>query len=86
MDSVTNADKDVVTVLENKLKEKDVIISELENDKFILEEQVDNQTKYFQKEGKTFSLDIRMFVYDCILNNVPTINVPNLIKSFLGRC
>ncbi|XP_064605780.1 uncharacterized protein LOC135470675 [Liolophura sinensis] len=64
-------------------------IRTLENDKLELEEnlkelQASNHAS-FTKTGKTFSTDIRMFVYESIVNQVPTKNVPKLLDKFAQR-
>ena len=62
------------------------MIRGLENDKLYLEETVQtlkesSSTSNLQKEGKQFSIDMRLFVYDSIVNHVPTKNVPILIEN-----
>ena len=37
------------------------------------------------KEGKTYNHDMRMLVYDSLVNHVPTGNIPLLIEIFLKR-
>lgn len=70
------------------MRVKNETICDLQNDKFCLEEQIDSLKSgetNLQKEGKTYSSDMRMFVYDSIVNNVPMKNVPILLKQFTRR-
>ena len=70
-------------------KENNNIIATLENDKIQLEEEVEalqlSVPTPFKKDGKMFSTDIRMFIYDCIINQVPTRNTPQLLAKFAPR-
>jgi hypothetical protein len=38
-----------------------------------------------EKEGKTYSMDMRFHVYDLLVNNVPTKNIPILIEKYTKR-
>ena len=70
----TNVDPDF-TKLKDEVKSKYEIIAELENDRLCLVETVRSLLSgesSLEKHGKTYSLDMRMFMYDAIVNNVPT--------------
>lgn len=79
----------VVQVLdfEEKLAEKDGRIKELEDENCTLKESVSNEpsTSVFQTEGRDYPTTVRMFCYDCLVNNVPTNSVPTLLKQFGKR-
>ena len=73
--------------LTNLLTQKDEIIRALENEKLMLEdkmEQLSAATSQVssKKDRKTYSVDIRMMVYDSVINKVPTKNIPILIRKF----
>lgn len=71
-----------------ELKLKNAAIVELQNDKLCLEDIIKSlkfAESSLEKRGKTYSLEMRMFVYDAIINNVPTRNVPPLIQTFNKR-
>jgi len=82
-------------LLRKKLKERDDAISNLEYENLILKEQVEelqSQIKELQSEEKeniikmktnekTYSSMTRMMVFDHIVNNVPTTNIPPLIEQ-----
>ncbi|CAM1319971.1 Uncharacterised protein r2_g2834 [Pycnogonum litorale] len=82
---------EAITSLTNELKEKEDIIRNLENEKLVLEETVEQlktlmeQEKKSKKDEKTYSLDTRMMLYDAVVNQVPTKNVPTLIQKFSER-
>ncbi|KAI0210432.1 hypothetical protein LSAT2_004827, partial [Lamellibrachia satsuma] len=40
-----------------------------------------NEEKITKKDGKTYSIDMRMMIYDAIVNQVPTQNIPSLIEK-----
>ena len=56
-----------------------------------LEEEVEelkrakNEEKITKKDGKTYSTDMRMMIYDAIVNQVPTQNIPSLIEKYAQR-
>ena len=60
-------------------KAKTATIVHLDNEKIMLEEAIESLqasgTPSLEKEGKTFPPEIRMFVYDAIVNHVPTKSV-----------
>lgn len=64
-------------------------LHDLENEKCILEEKVDDlmegvlETK---SDQKSYSADMRMMVFDALVNQVPTNCVPKLIENFARRC
>ena len=90
LSAASQADEDI-TRLTSELKEKDDIITNLENEKLMLEETVEQlntsmeQEKRGTRDEKTYSLDIRMMVYDAVVNQVPTTNIPTLIQTFFER-
>ena len=76
-------------LLKKKLKEKNEVLKTLENDNVILQEKVEELSSTGPtgtlKTGKTYSANTRMTVFDCIINKVPTDNIPTLIKQTLRR-
>ena len=70
---------------------KDEVIRDLETKTLCLEETVQalkesrDQSSALQKEGRQYPIDMRMFVYDGIVNHVPTKNVPILIEKYTKR-
>ena len=48
-------------------------------------EEEKNQEKETKTDGKTYSSETRLLVYDAVVNNVPTQNIPNLIESQCQR-
>uniref|UniRef100_A0A8C7YFM4 Uncharacterized protein n=1 Tax=Oryzias sinensis TaxID=183150 RepID=A0A8C7YFM4_9TELE len=64
-------------------------IRELENENLVLQENVESLTnrqhQIFVREGKIYPFDLRMVVYDNILNNVPTSSIPILIQKLAQR-
>ncbi|XP_023819113.1 uncharacterized protein LOC105357363 isoform X2 [Oryzias latipes] len=64
-------------------------IRELENENLILQDRIEALTnkpcQIFERDGKIYPFDLRMVVYDHILNNVPTRSVPILIEKFAQR-
>jgi hypothetical protein len=71
---------------------KDDVIRRLEDEKLQLEETVqelscllDNKKTTSKKDGKTYSMETRMMVYDCIVNQVPTKNIPTVIEKISAR-
>ena len=77
--------------LKNECKAKDETIRALECEKLELEEKLEemkcsNETqKEAMKDKKTYNSATRMMVYDALMNNVPTQNIPNLIESHCRR-
>lgn len=71
-----------VVELEEKIKFQNARIIELENEKVILEEK--DSVSPFNKDGKVFNNTTRMFVYDAIVNQVPTNNIPNLLQKLVS--
>nr|XP_054769676.1 uncharacterized protein LOC129277538 [Lytechinus pictus] len=63
--------------LKKKLQELRHNVQKLENDILITEESLEvGSAVQFQKEGKTYSDEMRMSVYDHVVNNVPTSTSP----------
>ncbi|XP_014662638.1 PREDICTED: uncharacterized protein LOC106805525 [Priapulus caudatus] len=87
--SASNNEKDNECVkLKDDLNSKNEVIRDLENEKLRLEETIESMKcgdSNLQKEGKQYSSDMRMFVYDAVVNHVPTKNVPILMKQFAKR-
>lgn len=75
--------------LKNALKEKDDIIQTLQEEKLELEERLEelqqNHETNTMKDGKTYGISMRMNVYDAIINNVHTENIPQIIKCSAER-
>ena len=84
----TLVDEDVAR-LHRELRSKDAVIRHLENKILMLEETIEElqcqSPGPLQKEGKTFPPETRMFVYDAIVNHVPTRSVPTLLSKFAQR-
>ena len=73
-----------------QLRDKDEIIRFLDSKKMVLEEMVQElssaqKEKRMKENGKTYSPDMRIMVYDAIVNQVPTQNIPLLIQSHANR-
>ena len=67
--------------LQEQMKNKETIKS-LENVKAKLEDVVEEfQETYTKRDGRTFDDNTRLMVYDCVVNQVPTQNIPVLIKK-----
>ena len=76
-----------VSKLKEQIKNKNELISELENENLVLKDAPHTPpNSQFKKEGKSYPVHVRMCVYDAIVNNVPTNNVTNLLTSFSRRC
>ena len=74
--------------LKNELKEKDETISALHSENLQLEEMIQElQSKETRtmKDGKTYNVPMRMIVYNSIVHQVPTENIPSLIQSNARR-
>ena len=72
-----------------KLKEKESEIRFLESRTLELEEKLEEVGEAsgsgLQDEGWSYSSTTRLLVYDAIINNVATSNMPHLIKKFSNR-
>ena len=80
-----------VKELEHKLSLKDKEILKLQNDNFILEEKVqemvaESKKQETKEDGRTYSPEIRMMVFDAIVAQVPTYNITELITKISRRC
>ena len=76
-----------VLKLRHDIKMKNERIVELENENIELKEQQSNPTmSHLQKEGKSYPVDLRMLIYDAIVNGVPTNNISKLLAQFGKRC
>ena len=75
--------------LKQSLKLKDETILQLEDENLQLKDKQQSSSSStslsLQKVGKTFPVDVRLFVYDCAVNNVPTGNIPKLLTQFGKR-
>ena len=83
--------------LHRKMKEKDTVIGELQHENLLLQETVedlssksntDTSTEHHEGpkvDGKTYSSAMRMKVYDCITNKVPTANIPVILQKIAKR-
>ena len=82
---------DTFASLQLKLTAKDEVITMLENRVLVLEEEIEelkeatDKTKVTKKDGKTYSTDTRMSIYDAIVSQVPTQNIPSLIEKLSQR-
>ena len=64
------------------LKSKNETILDLENRTMLLEEQMETSPEIgFSKPGRTFPTNMRRTVYDLIINQVPTKNIPIVISK-----
>ena len=84
--SANAAHADIVNLTEmtKTLRSRDSYIRQLENDKLLLQERVDatDVHKKMMKLGKAFDSDMRRIVYNGIVNQVPTANIPVIISRF----
>ena len=73
--------------LQEKLRKKDETVGGMEDKILTLEDAIKslNEESSMEKEGKTYSMDMRFHVYDLLVNNVPTKNIPILIEKFTKR-
>ena len=74
----------------DKLKDKDETIKSLEHNNLLLKEELsehqgDAGTSSSKADGKVYSSNMRMKVYDCISNKVPTANIPSLLTKLQQR-
>ena len=73
-----------------KVQEQSVEIVGLQTEKSMLEEQVQEMNEAHvninKTDGKAYCPDIRMMVYDAIVDQVPTVNIPRMIEQFTRRC
>ena len=88
-DNVQQESLATIETLQNKVKEKGQQICALENSNMELEENL-NDTESASvfpttSEGRMSSVNKRMFVYDCVINQVATGNIPKLIDSLIKR-
>ena len=68
------------------MKLKDDAVKNVENEKMLLEEKIESAGESKNvKPGKTFSPVMRLMVYDAIVNQVPTRNIPVIISKFALR-
>ena len=77
------------SALKSQLAEKDKEICSLQHENLVLEEQVRGlqaQSKEVKADGKSFSSNMRMMVFDAVINQVPTNNIPKLLEKFSARC
>ena len=73
------------SALKSQLAEKDEEICSLQHENLVLEEQVRGlqaQSKEVKADGKSFSSNMRMMVFDAVINQVPTNNIPKMLESF----
>ena len=85
--SAVNNERDMQK-LKDEARVKDEMIAHLENEKLCLEETVESlncRESDLKKDGKTFSSDMRMLVYDSVVNHVPVKNIPVLLNQFAKR-
>ena len=88
------SDRPTVPLIEDKklktmISEKDDVIRTLQNEK-LLEDVVNefktrNSVVETKKDGKTYSVATRMKVFDALVNQVPTENIPKLMDKFAKR-
>jgi hypothetical protein len=57
----------------------------LENDHAELQEAVSATPSVTMKDGQRFSTSTRLMVFSCLVNQVPTENIPTLIKQMAGH-
>ena len=75
----------------SNLGAKDERITSLEMENTCLQETLEElrknsaEEKRTKKDGKTYSVDTRLMVYDAIVGQVPSQNIPNLIEHFAKR-
>ena len=76
--NAAHADNVKLTEMMTRLRSRDSYIHMLENDKLLLQERVDatDVHRKMMKPGKAFDSDMRRIVYNGIVNQVPTANIP----------
>ena len=82
--NAAHTDNVKLTEMMTRLRSRDSYIRQLENDKLLLQERVDatDVHRKMMKPGKAFDSDMRRIVYDGIVNQVPTRNIPVIISRF----
>ena len=83
----------VKSEFESKLKQKDASIKEKDRairDLEIHADELEERNKTgkllsVKKDKKTYNPDMRMMVYDCIVNQVPGKNIPTLLQKLIER-
>ena len=81
-------EEDTDTGLRDKLREQHDQIQYLEHQALLLKESVTEQMEPQQildKPGQTFPVGMRLAVFDALINQVPTQNIPHLIDKCAGR-
>ena len=80
---------DEIVKQHTEMNSKDAVIRHLESEILLIEETVEmlqcESSGPLQKEGKPFSLETRMLVYDAIVNRVSSRNIPILLHKFAKR-
>ena len=75
--------------LKNQLREKDDVIKDLAHQNLLLQESIEElksiECKDTKADGKTYSSSTRLKVFDCIVNKVPTANIPVLLRQLEKR-
>ena len=75
-----------VEKLQTQLHEKVDTIRYLEDQTLSLEQSLEMTSKSTARsDGKSYSTAMRMKVFDCLVNHVPTANIPTLIKQLSKR-
>ncbi|KAK2182827.1 hypothetical protein NP493_334g00007 [Ridgeia piscesae] len=78
-----------IAKLHRELHSKDAVILHLENKNLELEDIIEQlqccSSGPLQKESKTFPQETSMFLYEAIVNHVPTRSVPILLNKFAQR-
>ncbi len=69
--------------LQDTIKSQSETISTLENDLLVMEEK--DLESPFVKDDNRFNQTTRLFVYDAIVNQVPTQNIPTLLEKIAIR-
>ena len=84
---VTTSDE--LLTLRTDVKAQNITIRHLENENLMKDETIESlqasRSPSLQKEGKTFSPEICMLVYDVIASHVPTKHVPILMQKYANR-
>ena len=86
--TLTAVDDEIVNQ-HTEMNSKDAVIRHLESKILLIEETVEmlqcGSSGPLQKEGKPFSPETRMLVYDAIVNRVSSRNMPILLHKFAKR-